>query len=83
MWTGQLFCEVFNWVLKRLINQDRSSGTFRPRWDRLTQLVFNLFTIRIVELRIWIPLLPFPIYVFLLLCNLYFRIDLHRQGRVS
>ena len=28
MWAGQLACEAFNWVLKRLIKQERPAGEF-------------------------------------------------------
>ncbi|OCB87669.1 PAP2-domain-containing protein [Sanghuangporus baumii] len=27
MWAGQLACEGFNWMLKRMIRQERPSGT--------------------------------------------------------
>lgn len=26
MWAGQLLCEVFNWILKRVIKQERPVG---------------------------------------------------------
>ena len=30
MWAGQLACEGLNWILKRLIKQERPLGTSRP-----------------------------------------------------
>jgi hypothetical protein len=39
MWAGQFLCEGFNWVLKRVIRQDRPTGTYMDNNIRMSCLV--------------------------------------------